>query len=295
MRALVLGHSGQVAQSLMACAGDIDAHAFGRPTMDLTVPDQVEAIVRRVAPEIVINAAAYTTVDRAETDAANAFALNAEGAATAARAARVVGAQFLHLSTDFVFDGAKQGPYLEDDPANPPGVYGQSKYEGELAVRAAHADAVIVRLSWVYSAVGTNFAKTMLRLAAARDEIGVVDDQQGRPTAAEDIAPALWTLARGMTARSSPQGLYHLAASGRGSWADFAEQIMAASQAVGGPTARIKRITTSDYPTPARRPANSVLDCQRIATDWGIRLPDWRESCDRVVRQIVRAGVPASA
>lgn len=290
MKALILGSSGQVAHALMQTAGDVDAIALGRPDIDLADADSVTAAIATHRPDVVLNAAAYTAVDKAESEPDAVFALNRDGPAAAAKAAYEAGAAFIHLSTDFVFDGTKAGPYLEDDATGPTGVYGQSKLEGEQAVAAAHPQAVTVRLSWVYAAHGANFAKTMLRLAADRDEIGVVDDQRGRPTAAEDIAPALWTLARGLVAKgTSPHNLYHLGPQGEASWADFAAAIMDASKAAGGPTATIKRITTADYPTPAKRPANSVLDCIRIAKDWGITLPRWEDSCKRVVPEIVRA------
>ncbi len=288
MKALILGSSGQVAHALIESAGAIDAIALGRPDIDLADPESVTTAITSHCPDIVINAAAYTAVDKAESEPDAAFALNRDGPAAAAKAAHAVGAAFLHLSTDFVFDGTKAGPYLEDDATGPTGVYGQSKLEGEQAVAAAHPQAVTVRLSWVYAAHGANFAKTMLRLAADRDEIGVVHDQRGRPTAAEDIAPALWTLATGLVEKGqSPHRLYHLGPQGEASWAEFASAIMAASKAAGGPSAAIKRITTADYPTPAKRPANSVLDCTRIEQDWGIRLPAWEESCEHVVREIV--------
>ncbi len=289
MKALILGSSGQVAHALQASAGYIEAIALGRPDFDLTDAESVRAAIAAHRPDIVINAAAYTAVDKAESDPDAAFALNRDGPAVAAKAAHEAGTGFIHLSTDFVFDGTKAGPYLEDDATGPTGVYGQSKLEGEQAVAAAHPDAVTVRLSWVYSAHGANFAKTMLRLAADRDEIGVVDDQRGRPTAAEDIAPALWTLARGLVAKgASTHRVYHLGPQGEASWADFAAAIMEASRAAGGPTATIRRIATADYPTPAKRPASSVLDCGRIAQDWGIQLPSWEDGCRRVVTEIVR-------
>jgi dTDP-4-dehydrorhamnose reductase len=289
VKALILGSSGQVAHALKASATYDQAIALGRPDIDLTDAESVRAAIAAHRPDIVINAAAYTAVDKAENEADAAFALNRDGPAAAAKAAYEMGAAFLHLSTDFVFDGTKKGAWLEDDVTNPLGVYGQSKLEGEQAVAAAHPNAVTVRLSWVYGAHGANFAKTMLRLAADRDEIGVVDDQRGRPTAAEDIAPALWTLARGLVAMGeSPHKLYHLGPQGEASWADFAAAIMAASGKAGGPSALIKRITTADYPTPAKRPANSVLDCTRIAQDWGIALPHWEASCEQVVAEIVR-------
>lgn len=288
MKALILGSSGQVAHALMQNAGGIDVIALGRPDIDLADPDSVTSAISAHRPDIVINAAAYTAVDKAESEADAAFALNRDGPAAAAKAAHDIGAAFIHLSTDFVFDGSKAGPYIEEDATGPTGVYGRSKLEGEQAVAVAHPQAVTVRLSWVYAAHGANFAKTMLRLAADRDEIGVVDDQRGRPTAAEDIAPALWALARGLVAKgASPHRLYHLGPQGEASWADFATAIMAASKSAGGPSAAIKRITTADYPTPAKRPANSVLDCSRINEDWGIALPRWEDSCERVVTEIV--------
>ena len=289
MKALILGSSGQVAHALKTSATYDQAIALGRPDIDLTDAESVRAAIAAHRPDVVINAAAYTAVDKAESEAEAAFALNRDGPATAAKAAYEAGAAFLHLSTDFVFDGTKEGAWLEDDTTNPLGVYGQSKLDGELAVADAHPQAITVRLSWVYGAHGANFAKTMLRLAADRAEIGVVDDQRGRPTAAEDIAPALWALARGLVAMGeSPHRLYHLGPQGDASWADFAAAIMAASQKAGGPSAVIKRITTADYPTPAARPANSVLDCTRIAQDWGLTLPQWEESCEKVVAEIVR-------
>jgi len=289
VKALILGSSGQVAHALKASAGSIEAIALGRPDIDLTDAESVRAAIASHRPDVVINAAAYTAVDKAESETEAAFALNRDGAAAAAKAAHAAGAAFIHLSTDFVFDGTRQTAYLESDPTSPLGVYGWSKHDGEAAVSEAHRQAVIVRLSWVYSAHGANFAKTMLRLAADREEIGVVDDQRGRPTAAEDIAPALWTLARGLMAMGeSPHQLYHLGPQGEASWADFAAAIMDASRKAGGPSAAIKRITTADYPTPAKRPANSVLDCTRIAQDWDIALPHWEASCHRVVTQMVR-------
>lgn len=289
MKAFILGSSGQVAHALKASATYDQAIALGRPDIDLTDAESVRAAIATHRPDIVINAAAYTAVDKAESEADAAFALNRDGPAAAAAAAYEIGAAFIHLSTDFVFDGTKKTAWLEDDTTNPLGIYGQSKLEGEQAVAAAHPTAATVRLSWVYGAHGANFAKTMLRLAADRDEIGVVDDQRSRPTAAEDIAPALWKLARGLVAMGeSPHRLYHLGPQGEASWADFAVAIMEASAKAGGPSATIRPIPTTDYPTPAKRPANSVLDCTRIAADWDIALPHWEESCQRVVTEIVR-------
>ncbi|MFM7027209.1 MAG: dTDP-4-dehydrorhamnose reductase [Chakrabartia sp.] len=288
IRALIVGRHGQVAHQLLAQAGsDMDVTALGRPELDLARANSVLEAARRLAPDIIINAAAYTAVDRAEAEPKACYAINRDGAAAAARAAAEIGVPFLHLSTDFIFDGAQAAPYGEEDAPHPLSVYGASKWAGEQAVRAAHPEAVIVRLCWVYSAWGHNFARTMLRLAAERQEIGVVADQWGRPTAAEDIAPALWHLARGMVAQPPPHYVYHLAASGMASWADFAQAIMAASHAAGGPSAEIRRITTRDYPTPARRPGSAILDCTRLERDWSLTLPDWRLSCARIVPQML--------
>lgn len=292
MRALVIGRTGQVAQALLASAKDsvdIEACLLGRPDLDLAVGDDVLRQIRSAQPDIVINAAAYTSVDTAEDEPAQAYAVNCAGAAALARATADLGLPFLHLSTDFVFSGDKVSPYSEEDPPAPCNVYGHSKWAGEQAVQAANPEAVIVRLSWVYSRYGRNFAKTMLRLAHERAEIGVVADQRGRPTAAEDIAPALWHMARVLIARPPQHSLYHLAAAGEASWAEFAADIMAVSDGLGGPTAQIRPISSAHYPTPAARPAYSVLDCARVAEDFGISLPDWRQGCRRVVSALVAA------
>ena len=189
-----------------------------------------------------------------------------------------------------MFDGTKTAPYVETDPTGPTGVYGASKLAGELAVMDAHPDAVIARTAWVFSPFGGNFVKTMLRLAATREEVGVVADQLGNPTSALDIADAVLAMAANLVARPREQalrGLFHMTGSGEASWADFATHIFAISGAHGGPVARVKAIATSDYPTPARRPANSRLDCSRLAQVHGVRLPDWRLSADTIVARLL--------
>lgn len=295
MRVLILGSTGQMARALLETCPDAKSsqsvpftvQALGRPDIDFCRPETVERALVDAKPDIVVNAAAYTAVDQAESEPETAFAINRDGAAGAAKAAGQIGARFLHLSTDFVFDGTKETPYAETDVPNPQSIYAQSKFAGEEAVVTANPEAVIVRLSWVYSPWGSNFAKTMLRLAATREEIGVVADQHGRPSSAIELARALWGMMQSSIDKPMPHLLYHLGPQGTASWADFAGRVMDASKALGGPAAAIKRIRTTDYPTPAQRPARAVLDCSRFQTDWGITLPDWQESCDPVVARIL--------
>ena len=241
---------------------------------------------------MIVSAAAYTQVDQAETDADQAFAVNAAGPQGLARAARELQVPLIHLSTDYVFDGFKGSPYVEDDPTRPQGVYGASKLEGERTVIAEQRDSAVLRTAWVYSPFGTNFVKTMLRLAGDRDEIAVVADQRGNPTSALDIGDGIIAVAENLlrTEDQSLRGIFHMTADREASWAEFAEAIFAASADLGGPTARVKHITTADYPTPARRPANSRLDSSKLARVHGVRLPDWRQSVKQVVTRLVQNG-----
>ncbi|HRE61406.1 MAG TPA: dTDP-4-dehydrorhamnose reductase [Micropepsaceae bacterium] len=290
MRVLVLGSSGQVAMALAA----LRAHGFevvcaGRPSLDLTMPASIDAAIATHRPDVVVNAAAYTAVDRAESEPDAAHALNATGAGDSAAAARKVGAAFIHLSTDYVFDGTKPAPYREDDAPHPLSVYGQSKLAGELAVTAAHQDAIVLRTSWVYAAHGANFVRTMLRLAGEGRTVRVVDDQIGAPTSAGAIADAILSLFRQMKGRTLPgRGVFHLTCGGETSWCGFARTIFAASAARGGPTADVTPISTAEYPTAARRPANSRLDCTKLSQTFGITLPDWREALEPVMDVLVR-------
>ena len=292
IRVLVAGGSGQVARALVdtAPAADVDVVALGRPGLDLTDPASIEAAVRSAEPAIVINAAAYTAVDQAETDEAGAHALNAEGAGLLAAAAARAGAPILHLSTDYVFSGDKTAPYTEADLPAPTGAYGRSKLAGEAAVAAANPRHAIFRTAWVYSPYGKNFAKTMLRFAETREELSVVHDQIGNPTSAHDIARGLWDAARQLAPDPAAltAGIYHMTASGEASWAEFAEEIFRLSAACGGPAARVRRITTAEYPTPTRRPANSRLDCSKLAGQFGIILPQWQASTRTCVEQLVK-------
>ena len=291
MKLAVTGATGQVVRALVERAPvGVTVVALGRPLIDLADPAGIAPALARIGADVVVNAAAYTAVDRAETDSAAAFAINAAGAGAVAAAARSLELPLIHISTDYVFDGTKTAPYVETDPTGPTGVYGASKLAGELAVMDAHPDAVIARTAWVFSPFGGNFVKTMLRLAATREEVGVVADQLGNPTSALDIADAVLAMAANLVARPREQalrGLFHMTGSGEASWADFATHIFAISGAHGGPVARVKAIATSDYPSPARRPANSRLDCSRLAQVHGVRLPDWRLSADKIVARLL--------
>ena len=288
---LVVGSAGQVARALAtsAPADGVRVTVLGRPQLDLTDRASVDAAVSAIRPSLVINAAAYTAVDQAESDEAAAFALNASGAGFLAEAAARLSAPILHLSTDYVFNGEKSSPYVETDKVDPLGAYGRSKLAGEVAVAAANPRHLIFRTAWVYSPVGKNFIKTMLRVAETREELGVVNDQIGNPTSAAEIAAALWqitALVQSDTARFS-SGLYNLTASGEATWAEFAEEIFRASASLGGPVARVKRITTAEYPTPTRRPANSRLDGSKLSRDFGVKLPHWKTSTHACVQTLV--------
>jgi len=270
---------------------------LARPGFDLADPATIDRALDAVKVDAVINAAAYTAVDRAENEREAAFAVNAAGAGALAVATCARGLPLVHLSTDYVFDGAAKVAYRETDATGPTGVYGASKLAGEHAVIAAHPGAVIARTAWVYSPFGANFVKTMLRLAATRDDVGVVADQIGNPTSALDIADAVIAIARNRIERpgdAALAGVFHMTGSGEASWADLAERVFATSAAQGGPHATVRRITTADYPTPARRPANSRLDCTKLDTGYGVRLPHWHGSVDQVVARLVSSGEMAS-
>lgn len=292
MRILVIGRSGQLATALARCAADrmdVELATLGRSQLDLAQPESVAAQISAFRPDIVVNAAAYTAVDQAEKEPERAFAINRDGAAAAARAAADAGAAFIHVSTDYVFDGRKADAYCEQDDTNPLNVYGRSKRDGELAVIAAHPTALVLRTSWVYSPFGGNFLKTMLKLGAERPRLRVVDDQTGNPTSALDLAEAILRIAPGLTA--TPGGIYHLTGSGSTTWHGFATAIFAEAAARGGPNPMLEAIATSDYPTPAQRPANSRLDCSAFAQRFGFQLRDWHEAMgDTLARLLATEG-----
>lgn len=293
MRVAVTGHNGQIARALAALGAErgSDVVLLGRPALDLARPETVLPALFEAGADIVVNAAAYTAVDRAESEPEIAQAINVEGAAAVARAARELGLPVIQISTDYVFDGTKARPYREEDPTGPLGAYGRSKLDGEAAVARENAQHVILRTSWVYAPFGNNFVRTMLRLALSRPEIGVVADQRGCPTSAGDVAAAILSVGERLLAEPVPPreltGIFHLAAQGEAVWAEVAEAVFQTSAALGGPTATVKRITTADHPTPARRPANSRLDCAKLARVYGLVLPPWRESLDPCVARLV--------
>ena len=293
MRIAVTGQAGQVVTSLIerGADGGHEVIAIGRPQLDLADPASVIRALEAARPDVIVSAAAYTAVDKAETESELAHAVNGAGAGAVAQAARARGVPLIHISTDYVFDGTLDRPYLESDLTEPTGVYGASKLAGEQAVLATHDDSAVLRVAWVYSPFGGNFVKTMLRVGADRDELAVVADQVGNPTSALDIADGILLVATNMRSDSSPQlrGIFHMTASGEASWADFAQAIFAASATHGGPSASVRRIGTVDYPTPATRPANSRLDCGKIARVHGVTLPDWRGSLDTVVARLIAA------
>jgi dTDP-4-dehydrorhamnose reductase len=292
MQIAVTGRSGQVVLSLLerAKAGNVRVRAVGRPDLDLARPETVVTALLALRPDAIVNAAAYTAVDLAESEPALAHEINAAGAAAVARAAAQLDIPIVHLSTDYVFDGSLGRPYREDDATGPLGVYGASKLAGEAAVAAANANHAILRTAWVYSPFGKNFARTMLTLANTRDEISVVSDQLGSPTNALDIADGIITVVRNLIDRpAAPElrGTFHMTGAGETNWAEFAQAIFAISAGVGGPSARVRPIPTSAYPTPARRPANSRLDNSRLLNVHGVRLPDWRPSLRGCIERLV--------
>lgn len=293
MKLLLLGANGQVGHELrralaplgeVVCTTRSGALADGRPceVADLDRPETLAALVARIAPDVVVNAAAYTAVDAAETDRDAAFRANAEAPAALAAACAQSGALLVHYSTDYVFDGNATRPYREDDPTAPMGVYGASKLAGEEAVRASGARHLVFRTAWVYASHGRNFMRTMLRLAAEREELRVVADQVGTPTPAALIADVT---AQVLARPFAGSGLWHLAATGGTSWHGFASAIVALAHARGliARAPRVVPIATADYPTPARRPAWSRLDCGRLERDFGIALPGWQEALDAVL------------
>lgn len=289
---LMFGKTGQVAQALTErCARlGVDIISLGREDADLTDPVSLRNMISRHGEgRVVVNAAAYTAVDQAESEEALAHAVNAAAPAAMAQACQAQGLTFIHLSTDYVFDGSKSGAYLETDPVAPQSAYGRTKLAGEAGVGASGARAAVFRTSWVYSPFGKNFVKTMLRVGAQRDELTVVADQHGGPTSAHDIADGILAAAPRLQADASMAGVYHLSGSGEASWADFAEAVFEEAAPHGGPRPAVRRITTSEYPTPAPRPANSVLDCSKMEADFGYRAPHWRESLAAVIARLYEA------
>jgi dTDP-4-dehydrorhamnose reductase len=294
LKVLVFGSGGQIGHEVRRAAwpDSVELAALDRNAADVASAPAVNAAIGRERPDRVVNLAAYTAVDRAESEPEAAWEANCAGAAHIAAACGDLATPLIHLSTDYVFDGRKNGPYREDDAVDPLNVYGRSKEAGERAVRAAAPYHVILRTAWVYGSHGANFVKTMLRLGHERPVLRVVADQQGSPTAAADIAAAITAIAA-LTLRGSLEwGTYHFAAAGSTSWYEFAEEVIGMAEKLGGwaggTAPRVEAITTAQYPTAAQRPANSVLDCTKIR-GLGISPPPWRASLPAVIRELVTA------
>jgi dTDP-4-dehydrorhamnose reductase len=288
MQVVVFGSAGQLGQELARAdwpTGWLVRH-LSRAEADITRDDLAPLVS---GAGVVVNAAAYTGVDKAETEAEQAFRVNRDGAAKLARACQQASAALLHVSTDYVFDGRKPGAYVEDDATGPLGVYGHSKLEGEEAVRLACERHVILRTSWVVSSFGQNFVKTMLKLARERDELGVVADQTGRPTPAKDLARVLLELAKRIAASTPiPWGTYHFAAAGRCTWHELASEVVRLQAPHTGKNPSVRPIPTSAYPTPARRPANSELATQKIERALGFTPRAWQAGVEEIVRELLQ-------
>ncbi len=290
MRVLVTGGQGQLARCLAdAAAGDaaLDMVFAARPDFDLGRVAAARDHVIAARPDIIVNAAAYTAVDKAESEPELAFAINRDGAAAMAEAADKLGVPIIHLSTDYVFSGEKNGAYVETDSVAPMGVYGHSKLAGEHAVAHSTKRHLIVRTAWVYSAYGANFVKTMMRLGRDRTELRVVDDQTGNPTSAHDLATTILAMCKQADNGNNAWGTYHAAGQGDVTWHGFAKQIFATLESLGHAIPKLTAITTRDYPTPAKRPANSRLDCAKLNENFGLALPDWKPSTAKVVSRLL--------
>ena len=292
MKLLVTGRAGQLARSLAQRAAgraELELRFAARPEVDLTQSGSIAAAIRSERPAVVINAAAYTAVDDAEEQPELAQRINADAAGEAAGAAAEVDAAIVHISTDYVFGGGRNGrPYREGDPVQPLGVYGRSKLAGEELVRAANPRHAILRTAWLYSPFSRNFVRSMIAAARARPVLTVVDDQHGSPTSASDLADAVLTLMERWRGGPEPTGgaTYHVAGSGVTSWCGLAEAVMAECRQLGLPAAEVRPIRTDEWPTRAERPRYSALDRGKFAAEIGFTMPDWRASVGSVVRQL---------
>lgn len=286
---LLTGAGGQVGRETLALARvqGIDIVALDRAGLDIADESAVDAILTSYQPRVVINAAAYTGVDKAESEQEAAYRVNAIGPGVLAAACARHNAALIHISTDYVFDGTKTGPYVESDPIAPLGVYGTTKAEGEARVRAALERHVILRTAWVYGVYGHNFLKTMVRLAGERDRLTIVADQVGCPTATRDIADALLTAAHALDAGQPVAGTYHFGGQGVTSWHGFASEIIEQAARFTGRRPEVAAITTADYPTPAQRPANSELNSAHFARAFGVQAAPWRARVDEIVRELL--------
>jgi len=284
---LVTGGTGQVSSALGAAGGDA-VRVVGRPAFDFDRPESIVTCFRAVAPSLVVNAAAYTAVDTAEDDVEAAYRANRDGPGALAQLCASAGVPLIHISTDYVFDGAKGAPYVETDATAPTGVYGASKLAGEQDVLAAGGRAIVLRTSWVYAPTGKNFVRTMLRVGAERDRLRVVADQRGCPTTAADLADAILAIAARLRDgwQDDFAGVFHAAGSGDTTWHGLAVATFEEASRFGARVPIVEAITTADYPTKAKRPADSRLDCGKLATVFGVRLPAWRPSLARTIEQV---------
>lgn len=291
MRLLILGANGQLGQelALLCAARDLPAVLAAKTSCDVAEPDQVRATIRAARPEVVVNAAAYTNVDGAERDAELAFRVNRDGPGVLAELCAELQLPLIHISTDYVFDGTKPAPYVEQDTVRPLGAYGLSKEAGERVVRQKQPRHIILRTAWVYGRFGKNFLKTMMLLTNTRDSWGVVDDQIGTPTATEDIAQAILCAADRATAADAPWGTYHVAGAAEGSWHDFANDIITEQAKYTRRMPDVKAITTDEYPTAARRPQNSRLNSDLFAATFGYRAKPWHERVPSIVEALCTA------
>lgn len=292
MRIAVTGKHGQVARALAergAAAGH-DVQLVGRPLLELGgSPAQLASALGSTRPDLIVSAAAYTFVDQAEREPEIAFRINEDGARSVAEAAASLEVPLIHLSTDYVFDGCKGEPYAETDETLPLNIYGASKLAGERAVKAAHQNSVIVRTAWVYGPCGRNFVQTMLQMAETGAEVAVVADQIGSPTSSADLADAVIAIAQNLTDSFDARyrGIFHVVGGDDASWATLARETFACSLSLGGPSAEVRPIATSDYPTAARRPADSRLNADQIERIHGVRLPSWRVSLPPTIERIL--------
>lgn len=295
---LIVGGAGQVGLELQRSFREFgEVTAVDREGVDLAVPDQVRELVRNVKPSVILNAAAYTAVDRAESETALAMAINCQAPRILAEEAERLGALLVHYSTDYIFDGSKLGPWTETDEPNPLNSYGASKLAGEQAIGQVGGKYLIFRTSWVYGPHGSNFLLTMLRLARQRDQISVVDDQNGSPTTSIELADATHRIVRGVMAgqfgaTEDWAGLYHMTCSGSTTWCGFAQRIFArAGKLLDGKIPTVKPISSADYPTPAKRPHNSVLSNEKLQDRFAVQLQHWENALDTVIEELSQASL----
>lgn len=292
MRLFVAGWQGQLARSIVEAAtarDDVQACAMGRPALDLCEQPTILRALEKERPDVVINTAAFTAVDEAESRPNDAHMLNCEGARRLARAAANLGVPIIHLSTDYVFDGSKLEPYVEDDPTSPANIYGETKLFGERGVAEANPMHIVARTSWVHSPFGKNFVKSMMALAKTRSELSVVDDQVGSPTYAPHLAAAILDIAAKAKPGNRGWGVYHVAGGGETSWHGLAGAVFSQMAERGRDVPEVHAIPSADYPTPAARPANSRLNCEKVREVFGVSLPAWEEGVRLCVDRLLEA------